>query len=196
MDAAVAGLLGATVGSLTGLAGSFITPWLQRRADEAKWKQARDDELWRDERRALLELTALLAEGCQAAAWVGWAATVKPQEALQKDLSEYDARMRALLPKLFAAQAAAAGVSEGVYLRIDPLLTRLSAIDIAIGNASVKLSDDPEAGQQDLRNLQAPAFALTREVVQEVSSYLRVDRPTGVPAGKASTVAAPPDAAQ
>src|SRR3954451_20018608 len=135
MDAAVAGLLGATVGSVTGLAGTMLTPWIQRRNEEAKWKQARADELWREERRALLELTTLLAEGCQAAGWVGWAASAKPVEALVGDLGEYDARMRALLPRLLAAQAAAAGVSEEVFHRIDPLVTELTTLDVTIGSA-------------------------------------------------------------
>jgi len=179
------------VGSLTGLAGSVLTPWIQRRGEEAKWKQARADELWREERRALLELTTLLAEGCQAAAWVGWAASSKPLEALRHDLAEYDRRMRALLPRLMAAQAAAAGVSEGVFHRIDPLVMQLTALDLAIGNASVQLDVEEGAGQEALRDLQEPAFALTRQVVQQVSSYLRVDRPADAWVGRASRIDMP-----
>jgi hypothetical protein len=193
MDAAVAGLLGAMVGSLTGLAGSLLTPELQRRTEEAKWKQARADELWREERRALLELTTLLAEGCQAAGWVGWAASVKPLEALRADLAEYDARMRALLPRLSSAQAAAAGVSEGVFDRIDPLVEQLYNLDVAIGNASVQLEDDPEVGQHVLKDIQVPAADLSRQVVRQVSSYLRLDRPAGVWIGKASRIIVPPE---
>lgn len=192
MDAAVAGLLGAMVGSLTGLAGSLLTPRLQRRTEEAKWKQARADELWREERRALLELTTLLAEGCQAVSWVGWAASVKPIEALRADLTEYDERMRALLPKLMSAQAAAAGVSEGVFDRIDPMVTHLYHLDVAIGDASVQLDGDPEASRRGLREIQEPANELSRQVVRQVSSYLRLDRPAGPWISKPSPIVAPP----
>lgn len=64
-----------------------LTPWVQRRNEEVKWKQARADELWREERRALLVLTTLLAEGCQVAGLVCWAATAI---ALQELLSDVD----------------------------------------------------------------------------------------------------------
>ena len=177
MDAAVAGLLGAALGSLTGLAGSLLTPRLQRRTEEAKWKQARADELWREERRALLELTTLLAEGCQALSWVGWAASAKSTEALRADLADYDARMRALLPKLMSAQAAAAGVSEGVFDRINPMVSQMYRLDLAIGNASVKLEEDAEAGRRALWEVREPADELGRHVVRQVASYLRLDHP-------------------
>jgi hypothetical protein len=180
MDAAVAGLLGATLGSLTGLAGSLLTPGLQRRTEEAKWKQARADELWREERRALLELTTLVAEGCQALSWASWAASAKSTEALRADLAEYDAGMRALLPKLMSAQAAAAGVSEDVFDRIDPMVTELYRLDLAIGNASVQLEGDAEAGRRALWEVREPANELGRQVVRQVASYLRLDRPTGL----------------
>ena len=195
MDAAVAGLLGAMVGSLTALAGSLLTPWVQRRADEAKWKQARADELWREERRALLELTTLLAEGAQAVGWVSWAASVKPLKGLHADVADYDTRMRALLPRLFSAQAAAAGVSEGVFHRIEPLVTKLVSLDVAVGNAGVQLTDNPDAGLRALKDIWGPAGALNREIVQQVASYLRVDRPAGVWVGKASRIVMPGDPA-
>ena len=192
MDAAVAGLLGAMVGSLTALGGSLLTPWLQRRTEEAKWKQARADELWREERRALLELTTLLSEGTQAIGWVGWAASVKPVEALQAELAEYDARSRALLPRLFSAQAAAAGVSEGVFDRIEPLVRQLMSLDGAVGDAGVQLMEDPEAGRRALNEIWERAAALNREIVHQVASCLRLDRPAGDWVGKASRIVMPP----
>jgi hypothetical protein len=192
MDAAVAGLLGAMVGSLTALGGSLLTPWLQRRTEEAKWRQARADELWREERRALLELTTLLAEGAQAIGWVGWAASVKSVEALQVELTEYDARSRALLPRLFSAQAAAAGVSEGVFDRIEPLVRRLVSLDRAVGDASMQLLKDPKAGRQALNEIWDPAAVLNWDIVHQVATYLRVDRPAGDWVGKASGIVMPP----
>ncbi len=90
-----------------------------------------------------------------------------------------------------AAQAAAAGVSEGVFHRIDPLVMQLTTLDVAIGDASVQLDVDADLGRNTLRDLQEPAFALTRQVVQQVSSYLRVDRPADVWVGKASRIVMP-----
>jgi hypothetical protein len=110
MDAALAGLLGASNGTITGVFGGFIAGWQQRKGEALHWKQARADERRKEERRSLLELTSLLAEGSQVAAWLSWAATAKPADAVKADAHEYDARMRAILPRLFSAQAAASGL--------------------------------------------------------------------------------------
>ena len=101
----------------------------------------RADELRKEERRSLLELTSLLAEGSQAAAWLCWAATVKPASAVKADAGEYDARMRALLPRLFSAQAAASGLSETAFAQIDLLVQRLISLDTKLGTAAFRLDD-------------------------------------------------------
>jgi hypothetical protein len=82
VDAALAGLLGASIGAISGVCGGFVAGWQQRKAEALRWQQARADELRKEERRSLLELTSLLAEGSQAAAWLCWAATVKPASAV------------------------------------------------------------------------------------------------------------------
>src|SRR5829696_2582146 len=125
MDAALAGLLGASVGAVTGIVGNIVSPWQQRKAEKQRWSQGRVDELWAEERRALLELTSLLAEGCQAAGWLSWAASAKSDDMLKVDIAEYDTKMRLLLPRLVTGQAAASGLSEEAYGRLDPLVERL-----------------------------------------------------------------------
>jgi hypothetical protein len=174
VDASLAGLLGVLVGSLTALASSFFSSRRERRTEEERWRRARVDELWKEERRSLLELTTLLADACQAAAWVTWAATVKQTGDLKVDLEEYDARMRALLPKLFSAQAAASGFRDKTSGVVDPLVDQLMTLDVEIGNASVQLNDSPETAIKRLAALRSRAFSMTRIVVQDIRSELRV----------------------
>jgi hypothetical protein len=140
VDSALAGLLGASISAIAGIAGGFIAAWQQQKADRLRWRQARADELRLEERRSVLELTSLLAEGSQAAAWLSWAATVKPAQAVIAEADEYNARMRALMPRLFSAQAAASGLSDSAFSRIDPLVQRLVGLDTKLGDASVRLS--------------------------------------------------------
>jgi hypothetical protein len=184
MDAALAGLLGASIGAITGLLGGFTAAWQQRRGDLLRWRQARVDELWKEERRSLLELTNLLAEGSQAAAWLAWAATVKTVDAVKADAHEYDARMRALLPRLFSAQAAASGLSETAFSEIDPLVQRLLTLDTRLGNASVRLDIEPEEALQELKGFVHPAYQLSRDVILGVRSQLRVERAAVIGGGR------------
>ena len=112
---------------------------------------------------------------------------------LRDDLDEYDVRMRALLPKLLSAQAAASGVSEAVFARIDPMVKKLMRLDVAIGTAGVQIKSDATAGQRALQELQGPAFDLTNEIVRQVSSYLRVDRQADVWGGEYSRTNSSPN---
>src|SRR5689334_17011473 len=70
MNAAIAGLLGAGIGAVAGLLGGLVSAWQQRKNDVARWHQARLDDLRREERRSLIELTNVLAEASQAAVWL------------------------------------------------------------------------------------------------------------------------------
>lgn len=176
MDAALAGLLGAFIGAIAGILGGFIAGWQQRKADVLRWKQARADELLKEERRSLLELTSLLAEGSQAMAWLSWAATANPAEAVKVEAREYDARMRLLMPRLFCAQAAASGLSDEAFSQIDPLVQRLVSLDTKIGNASVQLDAEPDEALLQLKAFVAPVYQLTQDVVLDVRSQLRLDR--------------------
>jgi len=181
MDAALAGLLGASIGAIAGILGGFIAGWQQRKVEVLRWKQERADELRKEERPSLLELTSLLAEGSQAMAWLCWAATAKSAEAVKADAHEYDARMRALMPRLFSAQAAASGLSEEAFSQIDPLVQRLLSLDTKLGNASVRLDIEPDEALQELKGFVGPAYQLTRDVVLGVRSQLRVDRSEAIP---------------
>jgi hypothetical protein len=179
MDAAVAGLAGAAIGALSGLFTAVVTGWNQRRSDRQRWQQTRIDELWKEERRALLELTSLLAQGSQAASWLAWSASVKPAESVLQEASDYEHRMRELLPKLFSAQAAASGLSDAAFAEINPLVQRLAAMDTQIGSACARLlPGDVEGGVHSLSTFVAPTYELTRDMVSTVRSLLRVERST------------------
>lgn len=175
MDAGLAGLLGAAIGAIAGLGGGFVAGWQERKVEALRWRQARADELRKEERRSLLKLTSLLAEGSQNAAWLCWAATVKPVEAVKVDADDYNARMRALMPRLFSAQAAASGLSEEAYEQIDPLVQRLISLDTHLGDLSSHLQARPELALHGLRDSADGAFELTRDLVHDVRSLLRMD---------------------
>jgi hypothetical protein len=180
MDAALASLLGASIGAITGVCGGFVAGSQQRKGETLRWRQARADELRKEERRSLLELTSLLAEGSQAAAWLCWAATIKPADAVKADVNEYETRMRALLPRLFSAQAAASGLSETAFSQIDPLVQALISLDTKLGTASFRLDAEPEETLQELNSFRGPAYQLTRDIVLGVRSQLRVDRANAI----------------
>jgi hypothetical protein len=177
MDATVASLLGTSIGALAGLLGGFAAGVQQRSAERERWRQSRRDAVADSEREALLEVTALLAEGTQAASWLAWAATVKTATEMRAEVAEYDQRMRGLLPKLVSAEATASGLSDETFDRIDPLVQRLMVLDSRLGNAYVLMGSDAEAGLQALRDCKEPAIELNSDLVRDIRSVLRAEVP-------------------
>lgn len=173
MDATLAGLVGTAIGAIAGIAGSAITARHQRLLERERVRSARMDELIRSERQALLELTQLLAVGTQAIAWLAWAATAKSTAGLREEIGTYDARMRELLPKLLASEAAAASLSDEAFTRIDPLVRELISLDTVVGTAAANFEENAVDATRSLTAAKQQAVELSERSVDEVRSLLR-----------------------
>lgn len=179
MDATSAGLLGTAIGAVAGLAGSALTAWHQRSTERERLRAARTDEMVKAERQALLDLMKLLASGTQAIAWLAWAASVQPAEALRREIESYDARMRELLPQLLAAEAAGASLSDQAFERIDPLVRELTILDARVATAAAEFEADADGdgdaddSRQRLATAKDQAIDLSDRSVEAVRAILR-----------------------
>ena len=160
MGAAVVGLIGGIAGAIAGLLGALIAGWQQRLAEAQRWRQERADEIWKEERRSLLDLTTLIAIASQAMAWLAWSASTKPLEAVKEEAELYDTRMRELLPKIFSAQAAASGLNDTTYETIQDLVNRLIQLDTFLGTKCVELDSDPGTMLPIIAGLEPEALKL------------------------------------
>jgi hypothetical protein len=98
VNAALAGLIGAVTGAVAGLGASVIAGWQHRLAEAQRWRQGRAGEVWGTERQSLIELTTLIATGCQVTAWVAWSASAKSLDGVRVEANIDDDKMRDLLP--------------------------------------------------------------------------------------------------
>ena len=174
MDAALIGLIGAVAGALAGLGASVIAGWQQRLGEAQRWRQTRVDEIWRTERQSLIELTTLIAAGCQAMAWVAWSASAKPLEDVRIESKIYDDKMRDLLPKIFGAQAAASGLSDETYQTVQDIIALLIDLDTELGTVCAKLKGrGSKAALSKMAPFEEKALSLERKTVETVRKHLR-----------------------
>lgn len=173
VDAALVGLIGAIAGAVAGLGASVIAGWQQRLGEAQRWHQGRADEVWRTERQSLIDLTTLIATGCQAMAWVSWSASVMPLKGVQKESLIYNNRMRELLPRIFSAQAAASGLNEQTYDTIQAVIARLIEMDTELGTECTKLDSSPKTALPKIATFESEALRLMRETVETVRQHLR-----------------------
>lgn len=173
MDAAIAGLIGAGLGAVASTTASMIATLQQTRSERERTRAARADEALRTEREALVQLCELLATGTQAIAWLGWAAKVQPQEVLLQEMQTYDTRMRELIPRLLAAEVAAASVSDDAFDRVDPLVRELITLDTRVGTVTAAFDRDREQAKQHLAEAKDAANDLSDRSVTQVRALLR-----------------------
>ena len=173
VDAALVGLIGAIAGAVAGLGASVIAGWQQRLGEAQRWHQGRADEVWRTERQSLIDLTTLIATGCQAMAWVSWSASVMPLEGVQKEANIYNDRMRDLLPRIFSAQAAASGLNDQTYHTIEAVISRLIELDTELGTECTKLESAPKTALPKIATFEPKALRLAHETVETVRQHLK-----------------------
>jgi hypothetical protein len=173
MDAALAGLIGTGIGAIAGIVGSTLAARHQITIERERARAARMDELIKAERQALLDLTQLLATGTQAIAWLAWAAIAQPADLMRREIETYDARMRELLPRLLASEAAAASLSDHAFERIDPLVRELISLDTKVGTAAAGFDDNADEARQRIAAVKKAAVDLSERSVDEVRALLR-----------------------
>lgn len=172
-DAALAGLIGAGIGAITGVASSSLAAWHQTRLERERARAARADELSRAERDAMLDLMRLLATATHAIEWLAWAATAEIQDVFRQEMDAYNTRMRELLPQLVAAEVAAASLSDDAFERIDPLINDLLALDQEVGTAGAQFEIRPADAVGRIAAVKQPANDLAHRSVHEVRALLR-----------------------
>jgi hypothetical protein len=82
--------------------------------------------------------------------------------------------MRELLPQMMSAQAAAAGLSDDAFERIDPLVEELFTLDATVGTAAAGFDEDKEEARRRIAATQTPAGTFSRKTIREVRELLRV----------------------
>jgi hypothetical protein len=65
--------------------------------------------------------------------------------------------MRELLPQMMSAQAAAAGLSDDAFERIDPLVEELFTLDATVGTAAAGFDQDNEEARRRIAATRTPA---------------------------------------
>lgn len=80
--------------------------------------------------------------------------------------------MRELLPRLVAAQVAAASLSRQSYQRIDPLVRELIRLDLEVGTALVGYEQGQPDAMQRIAAANQAAISFSEHTVNEVRSLL------------------------
>ena len=173
MDPVIASLIGTVIGGFFGIFGGILTGRRQAQLEREKWLQARKDDIEKETRLAVAELTRKMATAIQAMLWFTSKAVNTPSELSREDISEYDKAIQELLPDILASWMTVSALDKGVSKTLRPLVDSIYTVDGRIALASRELETTREssvAALAELRNTAAlPLFSELDKTVSGIS---------------------------
>jgi hypothetical protein len=159
-------LIGTSVGALLALSGVYLSSKKQWNLEEKKWRESRKDELdrWnrsqkeaadrrqqnredeilRETRLAVAELTRKIAAGGQSLEALTWWARHEPNTFTVKHVEEHDSRMATIYTEMLGAQLVVATLAPSLYERTRPIVKEVYRLDAEVARWSKDLMSDPK----------------------------------------------------
>jgi hypothetical protein len=176
MDPVIASLMGTVIGGLFGIAGGILTGQRQARLEQERWLQARKDDIEKETRLAVAELTRKMAVATQAMLWFTSKAGNIPKKFSQEDITEYDKAIQELLPGILSSLMVVSALDTDVSDKMTPLLYRIYTVDGQIAQASAQFETSPQSSVESLAELRSTeVLPLYDELAQRISGI------TGLP---------------
>jgi hypothetical protein len=175
MDPVIASLMGTVIGGLFGIAGGILTGRRQARLEQERWLQARKDDIEKETRLAVAELTRKMAVATQAMLWFTSKAGNIPKKFSQEDISEYDEAIQGLLPDILSSLMVVSALDTEVSEKMTPLLYRIYEVDGQIAQASTQFETSPRSSVESLARLRSTeVIPLYSELTQRISGITGV----------------------
>lgn len=156
-DQASAVVLGATIAAGAGLAGGLLTSWRQAKLQERVWLQG-----------ARRELARTLASAAHSMMWSTYKAlNVRPSN--PDDLHAYEQEYHQAVAELVSSQMELAGLDEGLYRRVTPLVSEAIALGadtfLALSSPAEGVAEQSTAALLDCNRR---ALALIKRIPDEL----------------------------
>jgi hypothetical protein len=100
MDSGLASVVAALIALVAGLAGGFLAGRQQSSLEYQKWQRSRADDLAKEARLAVAELTKSLGAATHTMAWLTWTARNRPKQLTKQNVLNYDEEMHRLFPAI------------------------------------------------------------------------------------------------
>lgn len=177
MDAAVASLIGAAIGALSGLGGGYLTGRRQSELERDKWLRARKDEHDKNIRLAVAELTKKLAAGTQEISWLTWKAKHTPDALTATDIANYNNKMAVLFPDIVSARVIVDAIDKSIHARLTPLINKLYSLDENIALAAKDFDSSRKGSVSALAGYYELWLSLDKEILTTVTEIMKLDDP-------------------
>jgi hypothetical protein len=174
MDAGLAALIGAIVGGIAAIAGSFIVGLTQVRTEKQKWLRSKQDEAAAQLRLQIAEVARKLLSAQHSMEWIAWYAHYAPQRVTQEMVSNYEQEIHKAFPELLGALAVTAALSLDAYNRLTPLAEEVYDLDASISMALVNFKVSPLESAKGVSEALPKTGELYKRLPLRIAEILKV----------------------
>lgn len=169
MDPTIVALTVALVGAISGLVGGYLAGRRQSQLEYNKWIRTREDDLAKEARLAVADLTRKLATATHGIVWLAWKAVNRPNDVTQQDISAYDDEMHKLIPDIVGALAVVSALNKDLYYKMNPLVSQFYELDGQLAFYIPSFRDSSKLQVDEIRKIYERAYILNRELTQKVT---------------------------
>jgi len=175
MNQSIAVLLGALIGGLVGLLGSYLTSSRQAKLERERWRQARADSLTGEVAKALGELTTVLASLSHSMMWATYRA-LKTNYVPPRALEAFESELHLGVAEAVSAQMRVATLDRQLYERITPRVSLIIRLAGDTFDVLVAAGADVSAYREGLQNQNRQALDFVKAVPGDFAELLRSGR--------------------
>jgi hypothetical protein len=167
MGEAIIGLIGALIGALAGIAGAYLTFWLNTRHEHERALRA-----------AVADVTQSLAAASHEIVWLTWQAKEQPdrltEQRLTTQVEDYNREMDRLFPEITGRLIVVASLDHTVYSQLSPLIKELEALDERIARATILSDTSVQEKAPALKGIYDAAYGFEKSLPEKVTGVIGV----------------------
>jgi hypothetical protein len=164
-------LVAALIGAISGILGGFLAGRRQLKLEHEKWLLSREDDLAKETRIAVAELTYKLASATHSIVWLGWKANFFPKQLTQDDILKYEEETHGVIPDIVGSLTIISALNSEIYSNLLPLVYSYYNLEGEMGEAAAAFKYYKDS-RQNTTDKMAEIFPRARDINRELEEII------------------------
>jgi hypothetical protein len=163
----------AVVALFSGLATGYYAGKQKSSLEYQKWVRGRSDDLAKEARLAVADLTRNLGAAIHAMSWLTWSAKYRANSLAPRDILRYDREIHLIFPAISGSLAIVSALSASLYGKMQPIVEDVFELDREIAIAGIDFAGGTDSGIDRLSDCHERVNSFYRYLNEKVADILQ-----------------------
>jgi len=172
-------LAAAIAAAIAAIATLFVTLYNNKRQSKLeyeKWIRTREDQIDKEFRSAIAELSRKIVVGSHRIIWLAWKAKNDPTGLKEEDFLTYDKNMGDVFPDIVGARVLVSAFNRQAHNEITPFVRVLYDLDEKVAHATKSFKDSPKASIEALEKLYDETVKFDSKFLEMITDITGLNR--------------------